>query len=211
VQIVLVKNLLTSHRNRAWDKFSRTLNLKDNFIHKLNRKLLRKTPANTPLKDETGKLIFENVNKCELFADTMEEQFSLNPEVALPEVSDTIKKLNCVKTKSSYFTSLKQVWDIIKTLPNGKNPGPDKIPSTALKHLPKKAIIKLSNIFTACLKLSYFPNSWKTASIVMIPIPLKDHSKPDGYRPISLLSSISKVFEKIIIQKLNPHIKIRNE
>jgi len=37
-QIVLVKNLLTSHRNREWDKFSRTLNLKDNSIHKPNRK-----------------------------------------------------------------------------------------------------------------------------------------------------------------------------
>jgi len=103
------------------------------------------------------------------------------------------------------------VWDIIKTLPNSKSPGPDKIPNTALKQLPKKTIMKLSNIFTACLRLSYFPYPWKTASIVMIPKLLKDHSEPDGYKPISLLSSMSKVFEKTIFQKLNPHVKIRNE
>jgi len=45
----------------------------------------------------------------------------------------------------------------------------------------------------------------------MIPKSLNDHSKPDSYIPISLLSNILNIFEKIINQKLNPHVKIRNE
>ena len=38
----------------------------------------------------------------------------------------------------------------------------------------------------------------------MIPKPGKDHTKVESYRPISLLSNISKLFEKLLIGKLKP-------
>jgi hypothetical protein len=46
----------------------------------------------------------------------------------------------------------------------------------------------------------------------VIPIlkPGKDHSNPSNYRPISLLSSISKVFERIILKRLNGFISTVN-
>jgi len=63
------------------------------------------------------------------------------------------------------------------------------------------------------MRIGYFPKSWKRAVIITIPKPGKDIRHPANYRPISLLSSLSKVFEKVILTKLNAVIgsKIRQE
>lgn len=45
----------------------------------------------------------------------------------------------------------------------------------------------------------------------MIPKPRKNHSKPENPRPISLLPTISKVFEKLLLQKLNLFFKPRSQ
>jgi hypothetical protein len=107
------------------------LNLNYNLIYKLKRQLLRKTPASSPLKYQNGKLIFENLQKCEIFANTMEKQFSLNPRLNVPEVWDTITKIYLLKTKSSSYALPKEVWDIIKTLPNRKASGIEKMNNIA--------------------------------------------------------------------------------
>jgi hypothetical protein len=55
------------------------------------------------------------------------------------------------------------------------------------------------------VKLYYFPKIWKHASVTPIP-----KLYPSNYRPISLLSSISKVFERIILRRLNGFISTVN-
>jgi hypothetical protein len=46
--------------------------------------------------------------------------------------------------------------------------------------------------------------------VIPIPKPGKDPSNSSDYRPISLLSSISKVFERIILKRLNTFVSIQN-
>ena len=54
------------------------------------------------------------------------------------------------------------------------------------------------------LTLRYFPSAWKRANVILI---LKSGKKNDGnpqsYRPISLLSNVGKVFERLIMYKLD--------
>jgi hypothetical protein len=66
----------------------------------------------------------------------------------------------------------------------------DGVPNILLKKIPRKATVFLIYIYNSCLKLCYFPKKWKHTVVIPIPNPGKAPSKPSGYRPISLLSSI---------------------
>ena len=82
-----------------------------------------------------------------------------------------------------------------------KSPGYDSITPSMIKNLPNVAIIVLSIIFNTILKLGVFPKMWKTSQIKMILKPGKDSTIPSSYRPISLLSCLSKLFEKVFQRK----------
>jgi hypothetical protein len=79
-----------------------------------------------------------------------------------------------------------------------------------LKNLSRKALVFLTYLFNGCLKLSYFPTKWKHAKVISIPKPNKDHSDPSNVRPISLLSSISKVYERVILKRFNEFLSSHN-
>jgi hypothetical protein len=66
----------------------------------------------------------------------------------------------------------------------------------------KKGIVLLKSLFNAVLRLRYIPKSWKTAKIIMVPKADKPPESPLSYRPISLLNIISKVFEKLLLKRL---------
>lgn len=59
-------------------------------------------------------------------------------------------------------------------------------------------------IFNAILRLGYFPSQWKVAQIIMILKPGKNPTETASYRPISLLPVLSKVFERIFVDRLKP-------
>ena len=101
----------------------------------------------------------------------------------------------------------------IRNLQNNEAPGPDKLTTQELKYLPKEAFAQIYYILKASIKLSYFPRSWKIAKIHPVPKPGKPITNPHSYTPISLLNTLSKVFEKyssIIHQHLLTHLNEHN-
>jgi hypothetical protein len=97
-----------------------------------------------------------------------------------------------------------------KAFKGGKAPGFNDVPNIILNNKPRRAFVYLTYVFNACIKLCYFPKIWKHVSVIPIPKPGRDHSNPSNYRPISLLSSISLVFERITLNRLNSFISTIN-
>uniref|UniRef100_A0A2A4J820 Uncharacterized protein n=1 Tax=Heliothis virescens TaxID=7102 RepID=A0A2A4J820_HELVI len=92
-----------------------------------------------------------------------------------------------------------------------KAPGADGITNTALRHLPHRTVAALARLYTGILRTGTFPGSWKEGRVIMLPKAQKNVLKPESYRPITLLPTISKVFEKLLLRHLIPHVTPRPE
>ena len=79
-----------------------------------------------------------------------------------------------------------------------------------LRHLSQKALCHLSRLFNHILRLQHFPNSWKNAEVVPILKPNKPPTEPSSYRPISLLSMLSKLFERVLTARLTSFVNQRH-
>ena len=80
--------------------------------------------------------------------------------------------------------------------------GPDKVAYPMLKHLPRSGMDFLLHIFNLSWSSHSFPSIWKTSSIIPIHKTGKPLDSPASFRPISLTSCVSKLFERIILSRL---------
>ena len=92
-----------------------------------------------------------------------------------------------------------EIHEAIRGSKFSKASGPNVLPNKALNHLPKQAVSLLARIFNAVLRTHYLPTTWKHARLISIIKPGKDPAQPSSYGPISLLDTIGKLFEKILL------------
>lgn len=111
------------------------------------------------------------------------------------------------ETKDPPFT-LSEMKTIFTSVDKDKTPGIDgftPIICERAKNLNNHLLLKLYN---HCLENGVFPKIWKTARVVFIPKPKKsDYTLPSSYRPIGLLSVLSKGLEKLIYERLSWHLE----
>lgn len=98
-----------------------------------------------------------------------------------------------------------EVKDIIKTLVTNKAVGEDSISHKVLKCTCNSIARPLCMLFNKSLTECIFPDLWKSA-IVMPLFKKGDAHKPSNYRPISLLSCVGKLMERIIYKHLYNHL-----
>lgn len=105
-------------------------------------------------------------DKCELFAHTLENSFTLNSSLDNSTnylVQQKLSEHDIHPQNMLPYSSPNEILDIIKKLPKRKTPGHDLITNTILKNLPRKAITYLSILFNSLIKIGYFPAEWKLA------------------------------------------------
>ena len=97
---------------------------------------------------------------------------------------------------------------LVKFLKRGKAPGPDTIHNEVLRLGTTTSLFHhLAKLFTSSIQLGYIPTAWKLATLRMLLNPDKLPSLTTSYRPISLISSIMKLFERGIEQRLRSHLE----
>ena len=105
--------------------------------------------------------------------------------------------------------SSKDVFSALSGLDSRKAYGPDGVPPVVLKNCASVLTPCLGKLFRLCLSTCTFPSCWKFALIQ--PVPKKgDRSQPSNYRPIALISCLSKVFESILNRKFQRHLSNHN-
>lgn len=107
-------------------------------------------------------------------------------------------------TKMSLTFSPVTAYDVklvINNLPNKKSTGLDEVPIKLIKQCSNELAPILADIINISVLLGAFPNCLKEAAL--IPVFKKGASENiDNYRPIALLSVISKIIEKVVANKI---------
>ena len=96
---------------------------------------------------------------------------------------------------------------VIMNLDLSKASGPDCIPVVVLKNCEPEIPYILAELFNKCLKESCFPDCWKVSSVVSVFKNFGERSTAKNYRPVSLLSVVSKVIEKLVNIRIVDHLE----
>ena len=126
-----------------------------------------------------------------------------------PSLSEKIDMSGNTMTYSDYLTnpahsrfsftpvSEKETLNIINNLKNKKSYGIDGISNVLLKSIANEILKPLTLIINQSLETGIFPDAFKTSKVT--PLYKKgDKTDLNNYRPISILPTISKVFERVI-------------
>ena len=97
---------------------------------------------------------------------------------------------------------------IAEFLKRDKAPGPDNTHNEVLRLGTTTSLFHyLARLFTSSIQTGYIPTAWKLAALRMLLKPDKLPSLTASYRPISLMNSIMKLFERVIEQRLHSYLE----
>lgn len=181
---------LTPEKESNYSLWKATKKVKNSVLHK------------PPIRKTDGTWAKSNMEKAETFSELLSSIFQPNSEHSDIDVNNITNTYE----NSIPLVSRKELLSEIKKLKLKKSPGFDLITAQLLKNLPKKALKFLQLLLNAAIKLRYVPGIWKVAEIIMIPKPGKSPNDAKSYRPISLLPIISKVFESIVLKRIQVYL-----
>ena len=173
--------------------------------HKLLRNITGRTRQEIipPLLTADGRTVTDDEDKATIFNDHFATQSQLTVPANHTPITHTIAP---VPTLDTIVTTPQEVLKLINSLDPNKSCGPDQLPAKIIK---LSAIIiaePLSDLFNKSFRSGIFPAMWKEANIHPIFKKKGSQSDPTNYRPISLLSTLSKVMEKIVFKNVYGHL-----
>ena len=150
-----------------------------------------------PVKDKYGKNIPNEEQQRGRWKEHFEELLNRpeprNPPDIQPADSDLLIDCN-TPTKEEIRMAIKQ-------LRNGKASGPDGIPAEALKTDVETSVEMLYPLFMKIWEEGQVPSEWKEGYLIKIP-KKGDLSSCSNYRGITLLSIPSKVFNRVLLNRI---------
>ena len=141
-------------------------------------------------------------DKAKLYAENISKNSNLDDSgISLPVFPSRID-LNL----HNISVTPKMVKKVIMNLDLSKACGPDCIPVVVLKNCEPEFSYILAELFNKCLKESGFPDCWKVSSVVPVFKNVGKRSAAKNYGPV-ILSVVSKVFEKLVNNRIVDHLE----
>ena len=196
------RNLFESNKcnpTATWRLINKIIHYK-NTDSKLPSKIEYNNTATSSVDDISNILNNHFVNIGPTLANSIPDQNNFSSAYASKKIKDSIFLEN---------TDPEEILNIITSLNTKKAVGYDGISSKILQILKHVLSPVLSNIFNKSMQIGVFPEKLKIAKI----LPLHKGGKTNevnNYRPISVLSSLSKVYEKIINKRLTNFLNKHN-
>lgn len=146
----------------------------------------------------------ENGQICELFRTFFQSTFTEPPyphsaRYEAPNIPNERPNINCLPFSEN------EIVHMLKSLDINKNGGPDAIPNIFLKSTAAYIAKPLKIIFNKSLISGVFPNEFKMANVTPI-FKKGEKQQISNYRPISMLNTISLVFEKLVAKRISDRI-----
>ena len=119
------------------------------------------------------------------------------------------KKFDCSFISAHLPISLKELLDATNALQSKNSTDINGYSSSFLKNVISSIAVPIQHIFNLSLSRGTVPSQFKLAKVIPI-FKAGDPKNVDNYRPISLLCSFSKIFEKIMAKRLTDYIVENN-
>lgn len=104
------------------------------------------------------------------------------------------------------FTS-EEIQNAASKLKNNKAPGPSNIPSEVIKAVAERKPDCIKRLYSTLAKDSTFPFEWKLAKLVLLRKGQKPLDNPSSFRPICLLDVEGKLYEHLLLERLNSELE----
>ena len=131
----------------------------------------------------------------------------LNDSTHHDEKADVLQSFNNICSHAGMYVTMSEVLDVVKDLPNRKSSGLDGLNGESLKYADPLLCLLLSICYTCMFKHSYMPQSMINSIIVpLVKNRCGNLTDKNNYRPIALSSITSKVFEHIILLRLEEYL-----
>lgn len=159
--------------------------------------------------NSTGRLTESTFETAETFVEFFTNVGpNLRAQIVKPETAPPKRVIN----EHSLFlspTNEKEILNIISSLKNHKSPGVDNITAETLKEISTEIASPLSFLMNKILETGICPPEFKIAIIKPV-FKRGDREIVSNYRPISLITNFTKIFEKIIKVRIESFIKKYN-
>ena len=177
-------------------------------LYQLLRCLLKNKSAFFPdMLSADGNLVTTDLGKADLINTYFIKIISQSagggeiPPISIPIVEESENILSAFSLPDSF------VLKTLRALDTRKAPGGDGIPTRLLKLGAVPISWSLHNVFNASFRTGTLPTEWKEATITPLFKQRGSRQEPGNYRPISLLSTVSKVLETCVAQQLAKHVE----
>lgn len=205
-------------RNKNWSSRLESFDFASKRFWQTTKLLKNRNDYLPPLKGNDGTVAYTNHQKSETLAGAFHKSHTLtlsyNNKRTENAVNCSMRQIDDARIDASELAKLltkpKEIHNILRSLKVRKSPGDDYVTNKILKQIPKRAVVFLTTVFNACMKFSYFPANWKIARVVAIPKPNKSLTSAASYRPISLLSSVSKLLERVLLKRIRDHVEVND-